>query len=157
MAFLQKEHGLNLSDAGVIAKSADGDRDLALELLESDYNAIRNDVFNISCRLINARTKAYNAYLKKILEYSDYLDCVFLAFNKIFSDMIMVKNDICDDLCNTDFFTYMRSSVINCPFAKIINVYSIIEEANDKYKRCSTINKKLLIEQMLIEILEKAV
>ena len=157
IAFLQKEHGLNLSDAGVIAKSADGDRDFALELLESDYNAIRNDVFNISCRLINARTKAYNAYLKKILEYSDYLDCVFLAFNKIFSDMIMVKNDICDDLCNTDFLTYMRSSVINCPFAKIINVYSIIEEANDKYKRCSTINKKLLIEQMLIEILEKAV
>ena len=101
-------------------------------------------MFNISCRLINARTKAYNAYLKKILEYSDYLDLVFLAFNKIFSDMIMVKNDICDDLCNTDFLTYMRSSLINCPFAKIINVYSIIEEANDKYKRCSTINKKLL-------------
>lgn len=155
--YLQEEHGINLSEAGILAASADGDRDFALELLESDYNAIRNDVFNISCRLLNARTKAYNAYLKKILEYSEYLDYVFLAFNKIFSDMIMLKNDIYDDICNTDFLTYMKSSVINCPFAKIVSVYSIIEEAYDKYKRCSTINKKLLVEQMLIEILEKAV
>lgn len=155
--YLRDEHGLNSGDASILAAYSDGDTDLALKLLESDFSSLRNDVFNISCRLINARTKAYNAYLKKLLEYTEVLDHVFLAFNKIFSDMIIVKNEVSEDICNSDYLTYMKSAVANCPFAKIITVYSIIEEAYDKYKRCSTINKKLLIEQMLIEILEKAV
>ena len=154
---LIKQHGAGSNEARVISRSAKGDVSFSAELYGTGYMEIRNDIFNISTRLLSANKMAYSAYLNKIMEYSDHLDLVFLSLSTVFNDFICIKTGQKDGIINIDITEYMDSALGKVSVSKISSVYSIIEKANSTYLSCSNINKKLLIEKMLIEILEKVV
>ena len=156
-SYLKSESDIGSVNAFVLAKAASGDKYIAKNLLDEDYLSVRNDMLQVVSRLINAKNKAINSMLEKILFYENALDNVFLAFDLILHDCLMLSLDNRKDLYNADAERFLVDHVKTCSTERITKIIDMIEKYNIKRITCQGIAKKMLLASMLIEILEKTV
>ena len=155
--YLKTEYDVGAVNALILAKAAAGDKYIAKDLFDADYLSVRNDMLKVISRLINAKNKAINAMLEKILFYEHAFDNVFLAFDLILHDCLMLSLGKSKDLYNIDAERFLFDHVKICNTERIAKIIDIIEKYNIKRITCQGIAKKMLVEAMLIEILEKTV
>lgn len=152
---LRQSLGLTTMSARVLAKTAGGDPYAASELHARKYFETRESALRAAKRLLTAKNRASSVILDLLMKYADNLDDVFLALHTFVRDILVYKNTADEGLLiNADQILDIRELARCLTSRKLALVLMSLQEADRKRKLCVGILKKLLLQNMLFEILE---
>ena len=152
---LQKKFDLSTMGATALARTARLDPYAAAELYKRNYAETRETGIRAVKRLLDAKNRATSVILDLLMKYAENLDDIFLAMECFIRDIIVYKNTGDDALLyNTDKIVDIKEYAGRLPDAKLVRILGALQAAQEKKKICTGILKKLLLENMLFEILE---
>lgn len=152
---LKKQFELSTMSAAILARTANFDPYAAAELFRRNYSETREDCLRAVKRLLEAKNRAISVMLDLLMKHAENLDDVFLALECFLRDILIYKNTNNDGLIrNTDKIVDIKSYAVRLPNQKLIRVLQVLQETDEKRKICLGLLKKLLLENMLFEILE---
>jgi DNA polymerase-3 subunit delta' len=152
---LQQRFDTSTLIASMLAKTAGYDAFAASDLLARKYPETRETCIRAARRLLEARNRATSATLDMLLQHADNLGDVFLAMELYVRDIVVYqKTHSVSLLYNGDKIVEIKNYAQNMPPRKLIRILEKLQAAHEKYRLCTGIFKKLLLESMLFEILE---
>lgn len=152
---LKRQFGLSSMSAAILAGTANFDPYAAAELVRRNYPETREDCLRAAKRLLEAKNRAISVALDLLMKHSENLDDVFLALGCFLRDVLIYKNTNDDGLIrNADRIVDIKSYAAKLPNHKLTRVLQVLQETDEKRKACPGLLKKLLLENMLFEILE---
>jgi DNA polymerase-3 subunit delta' len=152
---LKKRFELSTMSAAVLARTVNFDPYAAAELVRRNYPETREDCLRAAKRLLEAKNRAISMILDLLLKHAENLDDVFLALECFLRDILIYKNTNSDGLIrNTDKIIDIKAYAARLSNSKLTRVLQILQQTDEKRKICLGLIKKLLLENMLFEILE---
>ncbi len=152
---LKKQYELSTMSAAMLARTANFDPYAAAELVRRNYPDTREDCLRAAKRLLEAKNRAISVILDLLMKHSDNLDDVFLALECFIRDVMIVKNTNNDGFVrNIDRIVDIKAYAARLPNNKLTGVLQVLQETDEKRRICPGLIKKLLLENMLFEILE---
>ncbi len=152
---LQQQFDAPTLMASMLAKTAGYDAFAASELYARKYPDTRETCIRAVRRLLEAKNRATSATLDMLLQYTDNLSDVFLAMELYVRDIVVYqKTQNPSLLYNSDKIVEIKNYSQSVSAQTLIRVLERLQAAHQKYKLCTGILKKLLLESMLFEILE---
>jgi len=152
---LRQQLSLSTLSARVLAATAGYDPYTAEELHSRDYFETREAAVRAAKRLLSAKNRASSVILDLLLGCADNLNDLFLALQSYMRDILVYKNTADDRLViNADQILDIRDFANRLSSRKLTLVLCALQEADRKRKLCAGILKKLLLQDMLFEILE---
>jgi DNA polymerase-3 subunit delta' len=152
---LRQRLSLSTMSARVLVKTAGYDLYAATELFARKYFETRESAFRAAKRLLTAKNRANSVILDLLMKYADNLDDVFLALQSYLRDILVYKNTADEGLViNADQILDIRELSMRLTSRKLVLVLKSLQDTDRKRKLCAGILKKLMLENMLFEILE---
>ena len=152
---LKKQFEMSTMSAAMLARTANFDPYAAAELFRRNYPETREDCLRAVKRLLEAKNRAISVMLDLLMKHAENLDDVFLALECYIRDILIYKNTNDDGLIrNTDKIVDIKSYAVRLPNNKLIRVLQVLQDTDAKRKISTGLIKKLLLENMLFEILE---
>jgi DNA polymerase-3 subunit delta' len=152
---LKKQSECSTMSAAILSRTANFDPYAASELFLRNYPETREDCLRAAKRLLEAKNRAVSVMLDLLMKHSDNLDDVFLALECFIRDILIYKNTNNDGLVrNADKIVDIKAYAARLPNGKLTRVLLILQQADEKRRICLGLLKKLLLENMLFEILE---
>lgn len=152
---LKQRLNLTTMSAQVLAATAGYDPYAASELYARKYFETRESAIRAAKRLLSAKNRASSAALDLLLKHADELDDVFLALQSFVRDILVYKSTADERLIvNADQILDIRDLSRRLTSRKLALVLRAMQETDKKRNLCAGILKKLLLHDMLFEILE---
>jgi DNA polymerase-3 subunit delta' len=152
---IRERLGLSTMSAKVLAAMAGYDPYMAAELHERKFFETREAALRAAKRLLSAKNRASSVILELLMKHADHLDDVFLALQSYVRDILVFKNTADERLViNADQIIDIKDYAGRLSSRKLAQILNIMQETEKKRKLCAGILKKLLLQDMLFEILE---
>lgn len=152
---LQQRFDTPTLTAAMLAKTAGYDAFAAEDLLARKYPETRETCIRAARRLLEAKNRATSMTLDMLMQHSDNLSDVFLALELYVRDIVVYQEtQDASLLYNADKIVEIKNYAQSLPVRKLVGILDRLQAAHQKYKLCTGILKKLLLESMLFEILE---
>ncbi len=152
---LRQRLSLSTMNARVLAATAGYDPYAAGELYGRSYFETRDIALRVVKRLLCAKNMASSVVLDLLLKRADNLDDMFLALQCFVRDILFYKNTAdAGRVINTDQILDIKDFAQRLTSRKLALILSAMQKTDKKRKMCAGILKKLLLQNMLFEILE---
>lgn len=152
---LRQRLSLSTMNARVLAATAGYDPYAASELYGRNYFETRDLALRAAKRLLNAKNMASSVVLDLLLKRADDLDDMFLALQCFVRDILFYKNTAdAAHVINADQILDIKDFAQRVTSRKLALVLCAMQKTDRERKMCTGILKKLLLQNMLFEILE---
>lgn len=151
---LKERFSVSDATAAVLAKTAGFDPYAAFELYARNYTETRDLCIRAVRRLLESKSRAASVTLDILMQCADRMDDMFLALTLYIRDIVYYgKTADATLLYNSDRIVEIKEHA-RMPAQKLVRILSHLQAAQKKSRQCAGIQKKLLLESMLFEILE---